>query len=250
MSTPTNCLKATLSGCSCPHVALEGLCVARDGRDLIRDLNLSVPRGSFVALTGPSGVGKSSLLACLAGMLSPTDGQITYRCEQDCEHSPKDFQQKLGLVFQHLHLTPNATALTNAMCGSLGQKPWWKTVFGFDRTTRHRAEHLLAELGLRDYLHVPVSRISGGEKQRVAIARAFMQSPELILADEPVSHLDAALSREVLAAMKAEAKKHQTTILCSLHDDELVREFSDFVLILNRQSPSAWRIERATPVAA
>lgn len=231
-------------------MATSGLCVSRDGRDLIRDLSITIPRGSFVAITGPSGVGKSSLLACMAGMISPQGGQITYRCQQNCEHSPKNFQQRLGLIFQHLRLTPNASSLTNAMCGSLGQKPWWSTVFGFDRPTRQRAEHLLAKLGVSDYMHVPVSRISGGEKQRVAIARAFMQSPELILADEPVSHLDPSLSREVLTTMKAEAKVHQTTILCSLHDEELVREFSDFVLTLSRHSPSSWKIEQSVPSLA
>jgi phosphonate transport system ATP-binding protein len=230
--------------CPCSQLEVDGLCIARDGRELIRNLTLSVPRGSFVALTGPSGAGKSSLLACLAGLLPTSAGNITYTCKANCRHTASNFQHRIGLVFQHLRLVPGATTLTNTLCGALGEKPWWKTVFGFDRGMKDRASALLEHLGIGDLRDVPVSRISGGEKQRVAIARAFMKNPELILADEPVSHLDEENSKSVLRGMKLEARRHETTILCSLHDERLVKEFADYELQLRKGEPDAWRLVR------
>ncbi|MGC1482143.1 MAG: ATP-binding cassette domain-containing protein [Chthoniobacterales bacterium] len=227
------------------HVELRNLCVRRDQRDLVRDLNLDVPRGSFVAVVGPSGVGKSSLLACLAGMLEPGAGTITYRCAQRCDHSPNDFQKRLGLVFQHLRLTLNASVLTNVCCGVLGQRGWWRTLLGFSRDERKQAKDLLERFGLKGYERLPVAKISGGERQRTAIARALMQSPELILADEPVASLDPALARNVLGYLRDETRKNQRTVFCVLHDPDLVAEFADYTLTLSRVCPAAWKLRAA-----
>ncbi len=233
-----------------PHVALRDLRVQRGGRELVRDLNLAVPRGQFVAVVGASGVGKSSLLACLAGMMEPAGGTITYRCANACDHAPATYRRRVGIVFQHLRLSPNATVLTNVLCGTLGQHPWWRTLFGFSRTETAHARRLLEEMELGGYEQMPVRRVSGGEKQRTAIARALMQSPELILADEPVASLDPRLARQVLALLRNECQASQRTIFCVLHDPDLVEEFADMVLTLSRICPSAWSLREQRPACA
>jgi len=214
------------------QLRIAGLAVSREGRPLLSKLDLDVPRGSFIAVEGRSGVGKTSLLACLAGMLEPTEGSITYRCQGGCDHAPADFRTRLGLVFQHLRLTPNASAETNVLCGLLGHRSCWRTMLGFPRADRCRALHLLERLGVSALAEKPVGKLSGGERQRVAVARALISNPECLLADEPVSSLDPGLARQVLSIIKEECTRSGCTVLCTLHDRDLAEEFSDATLRL------------------
>jgi ABC-type lipoprotein export system ATPase subunit len=98
-----------------PHIQIEQLTVARGERVLVCDLNLAIPRGSFVAVAGPSGVGKSTLLETLAGMRPHQAGRITYCCQHRCLHDPGRFRGRIGLIFQQLHLARNATAIQNVL---------------------------------------------------------------------------------------------------------------------------------------
>lgn len=225
------------------HVSLHDLRVHRGDRDLVRGLNLTIPRGSFVCVVGPSGAGKTSLLSCLAGMTKPGSGHITYRCLQHCDHTPHDFQKRLGLVFQHLRLSQNASVLTNVLSGLLGDLPWWKTLFGFSRNDKTRARALLTDFELDAYARIPVAHLSGGEKQRTAICRALIQNPEVVLADEPISNLDPRLSREVLRRFKNETRANHRTVFCVLHDPDLVAEFADYTLRLDKLCPDAWKLD-------
>ncbi len=226
-----------------PHITLSDVTVSRPGRTLLRGLTFAIPRGSFVAVVGPSGAGKSSLLACLAGLIPQESGGITYRCLQDCSHSPRNFQKRLGLVFQHLRLSRNTSVLTNVLCGILGQRPWWKTLTGFGRQDKRHASELLDALDLGGYEQRPLAELSGGECQRVALARALLRSPEIVLADEPVSHLDARLSRKILGLLKKGTHENSRTVFCVLHDLDLVNEFADFTLSLAKDSPSEWSLQ-------
>lgn len=215
------------------QIDIEDLTVSRGGRPVLEKLNLSVRRGSFVSIEGHSGVGKSSLLNCLAGLLKPSSGAITYHCRKGCAHTPSQFQERLGLVFQHLRLTPNATAEVNVLCGLLGTRPGWRTLFGFPSSDRSQANRLLAQLGLESLASKPVSQLSGGERQRVAVARALISEPECLLADEPVSNLDPATARCVLGLLKSECARNGCTVFCALHDRALAEEFADATLRLN-----------------
>lgn len=227
-----------------PHLAVRDLTFQRQGRALFENMNWQIPRGKFVALVGPSGVGKSTLLYCLAGMLNPQSGQITYRCSGGCEHRPAGFRLRLGFIHQDLRLVPNSTLLRNVLCGRLGHRPWWKTLFGFDTADKRKAGELLERLGIGQYSQCCAGEVSGGEQQRAAIARALLQDPEVFLADEPVAHLDEANAHRVLDVFKQQAVAGRT-IVCSLHDRELVEKYADTILYLNPKHPAQWRLESA-----
>ena len=226
-----------------PHLRIENLEIRRGERCLLQQFSASFPRGSFIAILGPSGCGKTSLLSCLAGMITPAQGSIEYRCSMGCPHSPQDFRHRTGVVFQHLSLTPNATARTNVLCGLLGNRPWWRTLFGFAASEKSKANGFLERLELGSYKDVPVSRISGGERQRVAIARALMNDPEFLLADEPVSHLDEGLARRIVEGLKNSGITNERSVICVLHDQSLAREFADFIISPDPERAGYWQCE-------
>jgi phosphonate transport system ATP-binding protein len=212
-------------------IALEvrGLALKRGGRTLFREMNWRLPAGNFLAVTGASGIGKSSLLAALGGMLAPDEGEIVFA-----------EKARVGFVFQNFRLTPNLSVLQNVLCGKLGAHPWWRTLFGFPENERQAAYRLLVELGLENYVHRPSRETSGGEQQRAALARTLLHAPEIVLADEPISNLDANLARRVMSLLRREAKDAARTIVCVLHDARYVEEFADYELRLDAEQPDGW----------
>ena len=231
------------------HLSIRDLGLNRGGRWLFRPLAWEIPRGIFAAVVGPSGVGKSSLLRCLAGLDPPDEGSCAYQCPHGCvhcargpAHSAQGWQRQIGIIFQEYRLTANNSALANVLCGRLGRYSWWQTLAGFPHRDRTQAFDLLAELGLEQCASSRTSEISGGEQQRVALARALFQEPDILLADEPVSNLDPDLATRVLETLRAGAHERGRTILCVLHDPELVRRFADQVLRLDPGGPASWEI--------
>jgi len=225
-----------------PRLTLSGVSIARGERILLRDLELSVPPGTFVALTGPSGVGKSSLLACLAGLLAPAAGSVCFHDHGGRGQPPGHFRGSVGFVFQHLRLNPGLSAETNVLCGLLGSRAWWRTLCGFSRPDRAAARSLLGQLGVAELAAVPVSELSGGERQRVALARALISRPGILLADEPVSHLDAPLAAGVVDFLKSGARLCGRTTVCALHDPGLVERFADITLRLDPGFSNGWTL--------
>jgi phosphonate transport system ATP-binding protein len=130
--------------------------------------------------------------------------------------------------------------LRNVLCGRLGAHPWWRTLFGFPENERQAAYRLLVELGLENYVHRPARETSGGEQQRTALARTLLQAPDIVLADEPISNLDANLARRVLSLLRREAKEEKRAIVCVLHDARRVEEFADYELKLDAEQPDGW----------
>jgi len=224
------------------QVTLRGLGLQRRGRWLFRGLDAELPRGKFIGIIGPSGAGKTSLLSCLAGTLTPSEGEVVFRCAYGCQHSPPAFRKRLAIVFQNLLLIGNGTLLHNVLCGRLGRYPWWRTLAGFSRTDREQAFQILARLGLGAYVHHRVIEVSGGEQQRAALARALFQEPEMFLADEPVSNLDSDLTCRVLEILHAQTRERACAVACVLHDQRLVEQFADLVIALNPERPGAWTI--------
>jgi phosphonate transport system ATP-binding protein len=226
------------------HIELRGLGLRRDDRWLVRGLDARIPRGAFVAVVGPSGVGKSSFLAAVAGLLEPTEGEIVVRCAHGHDHHPAEpsMQRRTGIVFQQNLLVPNATVLVNTLAGRLGRHSAWRTLFGFPREDRAAAYRILCDLGLGAHVHRWSCQTSGGEQQRTAIARALLQEPDLYLADEPVSALDAYLTGRVLGLLRQEAREHRRTVFCVLHNAELVERFADLALSFDPGDPANWKL--------
>jgi len=242
--------KKPLPAESLPHLSIKGMGLKRNGRWLFRDLNWDVPRGSVVAVVGPSGVGKSSLLNCLAGLAEPTEGNVTFSCNAGCLHNASNYQKRVGIIFQNLLLSQNSSVLRNVLCGRLGRYPWWRTLFRFPQADKKAATLLLTDLGLSTQLHRRAADTSGGEQQRAAIARALFQEPELLLADEPVSNLDSHLCGRVLGILREQAHQHQRTAFCVLHDPALLERFADYALSIDPTNPEKWRVREVHAAAA
>jgi phosphonate transport system ATP-binding protein len=192
---------------------------------VLRDVTFSVRAGEFVAVLGRSGAGKSTLLHTLAGIIEPQDGAAHWHCENGAAVSR-------AMLFQQYRLVPQLSALKNTLCGGLRNYKWWETLWGFPDCDKQRADQLLALVGLRDKSRRKVSRLSGGEQQRVAIARAMMQNPQVLLADEPVAALDAETANEVMLLLQSLNQRKGMTVICSLHDLEMVERFATRALLL------------------
>jgi putative ABC transport system ATP-binding protein len=185
--------------------------------EILKGIDLEIPRGQFAAIMGPSGSGKSTLLGLLAGLDSPTTGQVLLDGEDITQLSEDRMAvlrgQKIGFVFQSYHLIPTLTAEENVLLPM--------ELAGRDRGGRSRARELLDRVGLKDrFEHYPV-QLSGGEQQRVALARAFALRPPILLADEPTGNLDTATGAVVLELILTLHREENATMVMVTHEQSL-----------------------------
>jgi putative ABC transport system ATP-binding protein len=190
--------------------------------DILKGIDLEIPRGQFAAIMGPSGSGKSTLLGLLAGLDTPTSGRIVLDGEDITGLEEDDLAllrgRKIGFVFQSYHLIPTLTAEENVLLPL--------ELSGHAAGGEDRARKLLDSVGLLDRRdHYPV-QLSGGEQQRVALARAFVVRPPILLADEPTGNLDTTNGRMVLELLITLNRREGTTLVLVTHDQQ-VSEQSD-----------------------
>ncbi|MBC7898653.1 MAG: ABC transporter ATP-binding protein [Saprospiraceae bacterium] len=183
----------------------------------LRGVTLEIKQGEFVAIMGPSGCGKSTLLHLLGGLLSPTSGKILIDDEDLSKVSDAQRtdirRRKIGFVFQRFNLFPTLTADGNL---KLAEKIHTGKSNGSDTNRRD----VLRLLKLEDKMHHKPLELSGGEQQRVALARAVINSPAIILADEPTGNLDTENSQIVLDMFRELNEKFQQTIIMITHNPE------------------------------
>ena len=193
---------------------------------ILHPLDLFIPSGQCVSVVGPSGSGKSTLLGLIAGLDTPTTGEILIdgiditNLDEDAMASIRG--SKIGFVFQFFHLIPSLSAFENILVpleisGVAG--------------ARKKAEGLLEDVGLLERAHHYPSQLSGGEQQRVAIARALANNPPILLADEPTGNLDSANSHHVVEILLDVNRRCGTTVVLVTHDNELA-EISEITLAM------------------
>lgn len=182
--------------------------------DVLDGINFTMDRGETIAVIGPSGGGKSTMLRCLINLEKADAGDIIIDGEaliKDgvyvSEKQAKKVCSKMGMVFQSFNLFPHLTVMNNLCYAPIIVKKEDK------EQARQRAQETLAKVGLADKAEVHPGQLSGGQKQRVAIARALMMNPDMLLFDEPTSSLDPQLTGEVLGVMRELAAEKMTMIV-------------------------------------
>jgi ABC-type lipoprotein export system ATPase subunit len=183
--------------------------------EVLRGVDLQVARGEFLALQGASGAGKSTLLQLLGGLDTPNTGEIRFSGKDLLTLSNGALSQlrnlKIGFIFQAYHLLSELDALENVcLPARMARVP--------ASTAESRGRELLARVGLKDRIEHRPGELSGGEQQRVAIARALINSPELILADEPTGNLDSHTGGEIIDLLCQLREEHHTTLIVATHD--------------------------------
>lgn len=186
--------------------------------EVLKGINLNIGRGEMLAIVGASGAGKSTLLHIMGTLDRPTSGTVLFENQNVFhlkERALAEFRnRRIGFVFQFHHLLPEFTALENTFLPALIQKQP-------KDEAREKAKTLLADVGLNHRLHHKPGELSGGEQQRVAIARALVQSPDLVLADEPTGNLDTHTGAEVFAILREVNQQRGSAIVMVTHNEQL-----------------------------
>ena len=201
-----------------PALELRGISKSFHGHTVLEDVSLSVEPGTAVALIGPSGGGKSTLLRCVNYLETPCRGQVHIGGQAvatDPQHPTKQellsLRRRVGMVFQSFNLFPHMTVLKNIAL------PQELTLGRGREESEERGMQLLRRVGLQDKARARPASCSGGQQQRIAIARALAMDPEILLFDEPTSSLDPEVSVEVLDVMK-ELAESGTTMVVVTHE--------------------------------
>lgn len=196
-----------------PLIRINGITLYFDGGHTraLNGVDLAIQEGEFVAIVGPSGSGKSSLLNVIGTLDTPTAGEIHFR--DQAYSSIRDAslfrRENFGFIFQGFHLIPTLSALDNVIVPTIGCE---------GRGYQARAQALLSSLGLQDRLNHFPGKLSGGERQRVAIARSLINQPRVILADEPTGSLDSENAQQVLDLLTQVVREQGLTLIMVTHD--------------------------------
>ena len=200
------------------------------GTEVLKDISLEIHKGDIVAIIGPSGTGKSTLLRCLNYLTVPSEGKIRIgECTVDAKSHTKEevyaLRRKSSMVFQQFNLFKNKTALESVM----------EALTKVQKMPKAEAEeiskHLLEQVGMGDRMDFYPSKLSGGQQQRVGIARALAVNPEVILFDEPTSALDPEWVKEVLATIQEVAKEGRTMLIVT-HEISFARQVANRILFM------------------
>ncbi|HEV7258569.1 MAG TPA: phosphonate ABC transporter ATP-binding protein [Bosea sp. (in: a-proteobacteria)] len=202
----------------------------RKGQPVLRDISLSVSEPGIVAIIGPSGTGKSTLIRCINRLVDPTSGSIMLGRTDLAKlqgEALRAARRRLGMVFQEYNLVERLTVIENVLCGRLGYVPVWRAwTRRFPEKDIARAFALLDSVGLADFATRRADQLSGGQRQRVGIARAVMQEPDLILADEPTSSLDPKTSVEIMELLAKVGRERDIPVLVNIHNVALARRYA------------------------
>lgn len=200
---------------------------------ILSDVSLEIPDGQFVSITGASGSGKSTLLGLIAGLDSPSSGEVFIDDKSITAMNEDDLAEtrsrKIGFIFQSFHLIPSLTAFENILIPM--------EILGLS-DAKSRANKLLTDVELVNRGHHYPSELSGGEQQRIAIARAFANAPKILLADEPTGNLDSKNGEHIFDLMTELHDRSDVSLVLVTHDQNLAKRAERQVILRDGQVSS------------
>jgi len=206
----------------------------RTGDLALKSINLDVPDGQVMALIGPSGAGKSTAIRCINRLVEPTGGTVILNGTEITALGSRELRRarrRMGMIFQEYALVERLTVMENVLSGRLGYVGFWQSFARkFPRSDVDEAFQLLARVGLDHMADKRADELSGGERQRVGICRALIQSPDLLLVDEPTASLDPKTSRQIMRLIKELCGERKLSAIINIHDVMLAQMFAERVV--------------------
>lgn len=200
----------------------------------LKDVNLTIQDGEFVAIIGRSGAGKSTLLRSVNRMHDITEGTLTVNgtCVSGLKGKAlRHFRRGIGMVFQSFNLVSRTTVIRNVLSACVPEMPFWRVLLGvFRKEDKIKALEALDKVGILDKAYIRADQLSGGQQQRVALARTLAQDPKIILADEPVAALDPVTAKQVMEDFVRINREMGISILLNIHHVELAIEYADRII--------------------
>lgn len=199
------------------------------GETALDGVSLELEPGQIVALIGPSGAGKSTFIRCINRLVEPTSGSVKLDGDEVTTLSRSELRRarrRMGMIFQEYALVERLTVMENVLAGQLGYVGFWRSFFRrFPPQTVQQAYDLLARVELEAHLDKRADELSGGQRQRVGIARAMLQSPALLLVDEPTASLDPRTSRQIMRLLCQICEERGLAAIVNIHDVVLAKQF-------------------------
>jgi phosphonate transport system ATP-binding protein len=200
------------------------------GNPILKGIDINITEPGIIAIIGPSGTGKSTLLRCINRLIDPTDGQILFDDADLCLAKGaqlRKLRRQVGMVFQEYNLVERLTVIENVLTGRLGYMSAWQAWRRkFSQEDINTAFELLDAVGLTEHAKKRADSLSGGQRQRVGIARAVMQNPRILLADEPTSSLDPKTAVEIMELLERFSAEKNIPALVNIHDVKLASRFA------------------------
>jgi iron complex transport system ATP-binding protein len=207
----------------------EDITISYGPIDIVKHLNVQIPKGKITTIIGPNGCGKSTLLKTLSRIMKPKTGSIYLNGKNISKLATKDIAKQLAILPQ----SPESPGgLTVYELVSYGRFPYQKGFGSLTADDKKVIEWALTVTGVKAFQHKPIDSLSGGQRQRVWIAMALAQETELILLDEPTTYLDLAHQLEVLELLYSLNKEEKRTIVMVLHDLNHAARFSDYLIAM------------------
>lgn len=204
------------------------------GFTALKDINLTIKEGEFIAIIGRSGAGKSTLIRTINKMIDINEGTLTVKGNDVSKLNGKDlrkFRRNIGMIFQQFNLVDRTTVIKNVLAGFVPDLNIFQRIFGFyPKENKLKALEALRQVDILSKAYNRADQLSGGQQQRVALARTLAQSPDIILADEPVASLDPVTASQVMDYFKKINKEKNIAILINIHHVDLALEYATRVI--------------------